>query len=233
MTSAPKLSHTSLRSFTVSGRPPLFFESQRIIRSGSILLWISPVIVGPKVFSWSEPIQIRNQLGLWMQVDNAAPMPVPVQMRIPRLNMAEAWPTPAVTISAPAGLQVEQSEKHTKLELPSPHRLGRIVNHLLCKVSLHSADHVVSVRTDPLANDAKSMILHNRGTADSPQQTLLHAPSELQDRNLGRWLHTRISTQSHWQSTLHSPKASTHNLNLNGHFSEREPRDKHTIGPTS
>jgi hypothetical protein len=36
------------------------------------------------------------QFGLWMQVDSAAPMPVPVQMRIPRLNMAEACPTPAV-----------------------------------------------------------------------------------------------------------------------------------------
>lgn len=35
------------------------------------------------------------QLGLWMQVDSAAPMPVPVQTRMPLLNMAEAWPTPA------------------------------------------------------------------------------------------------------------------------------------------
>jgi hypothetical protein len=38
MTSAPKLSHVSLSSFTVSGRPPRFFESQRIIRSGSMCL---------------------------------------------------------------------------------------------------------------------------------------------------------------------------------------------------
>ncbi len=51
MTSAPKLSHVSLRSFMVSGRPPCFFESQRIILSGSICWRISPVIVGPKVFS--------------------------------------------------------------------------------------------------------------------------------------------------------------------------------------
>ena len=53
-------------------------------------------MVGPNVRSWSEPIQIRNQLGDWMQVESAAPMPVPVQMRIPRVNMADAWPTPAV-----------------------------------------------------------------------------------------------------------------------------------------
>src|SRR5690606_15813006 len=36
------------------------------------------------------------QFGLWIQVDRAAPIPVPVQMRMPRLNMAEACPTPAV-----------------------------------------------------------------------------------------------------------------------------------------
>ena len=36
------------------------------------------------------------QFGLWMQVDKAAPIPVPVQIRMPRLNMAEACPTPAI-----------------------------------------------------------------------------------------------------------------------------------------
>jgi hypothetical protein len=113
ITSAPKFSHVSLRSCIVSGRLPRFFESQRIILSGSICLWIRPVIVGPKVLSWSEPIQMRNlaelqkriqknclrvayQSGLWMQVDSAAPIPVPVQMRIPLLNRADACPTPAI-----------------------------------------------------------------------------------------------------------------------------------------
>ena len=90
MTSAPKLCQVSLRSLTLSGRPPRFLESQRIMRSGSMYFVMRPVMVGPNVFSWSDPIQIRNQLGLWMQVERAAPMPVPVQMRIPRLNMAEA-----------------------------------------------------------------------------------------------------------------------------------------------
>jgi hypothetical protein len=78
-----------------------------------MLLWMRFEMVGPKVRSWSEPIQIRNlrgagqlgdvesgegeryQLGLWMQVERAAPMPVPVQIRMPRRNMADACPTPA------------------------------------------------------------------------------------------------------------------------------------------
>jgi len=51
MTSALKLFQVSLRSWTVSGRPPRFFESQRIMRSGSMCLWIRPVIVVPNVRS--------------------------------------------------------------------------------------------------------------------------------------------------------------------------------------
>jgi hypothetical protein len=96
MTSAPNLVHVSFKSSIESGRPPRFFESQRIIRSGSMCFLIRPVMVGPKVFSWSDPIQIRNQFELWIQVDSAAPIPVPVQMRIPLLKIAEACPTPAV-----------------------------------------------------------------------------------------------------------------------------------------
>lgn len=60
------------------------------MRSGSMLLWMSAEMVGPKVRSWSDPIQMKNQLGLCIHVESAAPMPVPVQMRIPRLNIAEA-----------------------------------------------------------------------------------------------------------------------------------------------
>ena len=37
-----------------------------------------------------------HQFGLWMQVDKAAPIPVPVQTRIPLLNIADACPTPAI-----------------------------------------------------------------------------------------------------------------------------------------
>jgi hypothetical protein len=97
-TSAPNRVHVSRSNAMVSGRPPRFFESQSIMRSGSMCFLIRFVMVGPKVFSWSDPIQMRNQSGDWMQVESAAPMPVPVQMRMPRLNMAEAWPTPAVMV---------------------------------------------------------------------------------------------------------------------------------------
>jgi len=41
---------------------------------------------------------MRNQFGDCMHVESAAPIPVPVQMRMPRLNIAEAWPTPAVVL---------------------------------------------------------------------------------------------------------------------------------------
>ena len=81
-----------------------------------------PAIVGPNVFSWSEPIHIRNQFGLcqknisverrkreflngsflredgmrtWRHVDSAAPRPVPVQTRIPRLYKYDVFETPA------------------------------------------------------------------------------------------------------------------------------------------
>ena len=41
-------------------------------------------------------VQGAYQFGLCMQVDSAAPMPVPVQTRIPLLNIADACPTPAI-----------------------------------------------------------------------------------------------------------------------------------------
>ena len=96
ITSALQETHVSFNNFIVSGRPPRFLLSHSIMRSGSILLCISADTVGPNVRSWSDPIQIRNQFGDWMHVESAAPMPVPVQIRMPRVNMADALPTPAV-----------------------------------------------------------------------------------------------------------------------------------------
>lgn len=84
-TSALKLLYASFTSFSVSGLPPLCLESQRVIRSGSMPFLISPEIVGPNVFSWSEPIQMRYQSLLCRHVERAAPSPVPVHTRIPRL----------------------------------------------------------------------------------------------------------------------------------------------------
>lgn len=60
ITSAPKLFQVSFRSCIVSGRPPRSFVSHSIIRSGSMLSWMSREIVDPNVFIWSEPIQMRN-----------------------------------------------------------------------------------------------------------------------------------------------------------------------------
>jgi len=91
---------------------------------------MSPEIVGPKVFSWSEPdrrssfqhiekplrdtripiqikylyivnfdilrlVKLTDQSGDCMQVDKAAPIPVPVQIRIPRLYSLDELETPA------------------------------------------------------------------------------------------------------------------------------------------
>lgn len=46
---------------------PLAFESQSVTREGSSFLWIRLEIVGPNVFSWSEPIQMRYLHGAWDQ----------------------------------------------------------------------------------------------------------------------------------------------------------------------
>lgn len=179
MTSAPKLCHVSFSSCTESGLPPRFFESHRIMRSGSMLSWMRRDIVGPNVLSWSEPIQMRNlirmlddksdvvekksvcnyQLGFWIQVDKAAPIPVPVQIRIPRLNIADAWPTPALRRQF---LRVFYGRlKLTKLELSRPHELRRVLDQALGKVALHATYHVMIRRLRSLANDSKRMVFHD------------------------------------------------------------------------
>jgi hypothetical protein len=165
MTSAPQLFHVSLSSWTLSGLPPRFFESQRIILSGSMCFLMRPVMVGPKVRSWSEPIQMRNQSGLWMHVESAAPMPVPVQMRMPRLYIAEAWPTPA--IQCQRFHSTLEREVRTELQLPSPYCLWRVCHEVPCKVTLHAADHVVVRSFPPLTDDAEGMILHHRSAANA------------------------------------------------------------------
>jgi hypothetical protein len=87
--------YASLTSFITSGRPPRARLSHRQSRSGPRLSWIRREIVGPNVFSWSDPIQMRYQSGDWRQVDSAAPSPVPVHMRIPRLYNVDVFETPA------------------------------------------------------------------------------------------------------------------------------------------
>lgn len=48
--------YTSFRILRVSGRPPLTLLSQSKYRSGPRFLVIRPLIVGPKVLYWSEPV---------------------------------------------------------------------------------------------------------------------------------------------------------------------------------
>lgn len=153
--------YTSFRIFIVSGRPPRALESQSSNRSGSTCRWMSPLMVGPNVFSWSEPVFARShkvnlcrlmrrsaekafprtdpdqepaqwgeavcqrynyaapvgrrahQFGDWMHVERAAPMPVPVQIRIPRLYRVEVFEMPAncdACVSQACCVMVESSQ---------------------------------------------------------------------------------------------------------------------------
>jgi len=53
------------------------------------------------VSNWSARLSLRDnrydpyQLGDWMQVDRAAPRPVPVHIRMPRLYSVDVFDTPA------------------------------------------------------------------------------------------------------------------------------------------
>ena len=132
-----------------------------------------------------------------MQVDNAAPIPVPVQIRMPRLNMAEACPTPAIPcVSRPLRIsclgktgdergQWGRQGARTKLELSGPHRLWGVGHEVLGEVTLHAADHVVTPGFPALADDAKSVVFHDRGSADPPEKPLLHPTLELEDGDFG------------------------------------------------
>ena len=70
--------YTCFRIFIVSGRPPRNFESQRRRRSGSMCRWMRPLMVGPKVFSWSEPVRaIQRQHSFPLRAKERATLPRP------------------------------------------------------------------------------------------------------------------------------------------------------------
>ena len=79
----------------------------------------------------------------------------------------------------------------TELELPRPHRLGRVRDDPLRKVALHAADHVMCARLPAFADDTEGVVLHDGRAADAAQQTLLHAAVKLEDRHFGRGLNLR------------------------------------------
>jgi len=74
-------------------------------------------------------------------------------------------------------------QEHTELELSCPYSLWWIGDEVLGEVSLNTTDHVVMGSIAALADDTKSVVLHDGRTADSSQKTLLHAALELEDRD--------------------------------------------------
>lgn len=72
----------------------------------------------------------------------------------------------------------------TKLELASPHSLGRVLDERFGKVTLHATDHVVTVGLGTLADNAKGVVLHDGGAADPAKKTLLHSALEAEDGDL-------------------------------------------------
>lgn len=82
-----------------------------------------------------------------MHVDNAAPKPVPVQTRIPRLYSVEVFDTPANwwTIS----LNEIRRRFPTDFQLPCPNSGGRISDQLASEVALDTADQEMFFRVYP------------------------------------------------------------------------------------
>jgi hypothetical protein len=110
-------------------------------------------------------------------------------MRIPRLNIAEAWPTPAVDVLVDEHAKrkyVSSSVRLTELEFSCPNSLWGVLNEILGKVSLNTADHVVTVGLATFTDDTEGVVLHDRGPTDASQKTLLHAALEFEDCDLGR-----------------------------------------------
>jgi len=81
----------------------------------------------------------------------------------------------------------------TEFKLPSPHRFGWILDESSCEVTLDTADHVMVWRFSALADDSKSMVLHNGGATDSAQETLLYSTVKAENGDFGRWLKAYFS----------------------------------------
>lgn len=77
----------------------------------------------------------------------------------------------------------------TELQFSCPDCLRGVSNKRPCEVALNAADHVMMGRLASFANDSKRVVFHDRSTADTTQETLLHAALEAYDCNLRRWLY--------------------------------------------
>lgn len=76
----------------------------------------------------------------------------------------------------------------SELHLSSPYEFGWVFDKALREVTLDTADHIMIRSVPAFANDSESMVLHDRGTTDSTQETLLHTASETENGDLWRGL---------------------------------------------
>ena len=98
------------------------------------------------------------QYGDWMHVDRAAPRPVPVQIRMPRLYSVDVFETPANCVQRISGGR-QCKMNHTNLQLPGPQSSGWVIDQTAREVTLHTTDHVVvlCVRTLPTNQSASAV----------------------------------------------------------------------------
>ena len=115
-----------------------------------------------------------------------------------------------------------QNDKRTEFQLSCPHRFWRVDNKTLREVALNTADHIMVWRLSALTDDSKGVVLHNRGSTNSTQETLLHAPIETKNGNFRRRLnHTSIDIRE-------TPQI-TYNFNFNWDLSKGNPGNKNTV----
>lgn len=86
-----------------------------------------------------------------------------------------------------------RENKHTELQLSGPHSLGWVDDKTLRKITLNTTDHVMVLSFPALADNSKGVVLHDRGTTDSAQETLLHPAVETENGDFGRWLKPYVS----------------------------------------
>jgi hypothetical protein len=105
------------------------------------------------------------------------------------LNIAEAWPTPAVVVLVNGYTRRNYMSNRvwlTKLELSRPYSLGWVFDEVLGEVSLDTTDHIMTVALATLTDDTKGVVFHDGCSADASQKTLLHAALKFEDCNFWR-----------------------------------------------
>jgi hypothetical protein len=126
-----------------------------------------------------------------MHVDNAAPIPVPVQILIPRRYSFEVLDTPAnftKQIQRVNKLSLKSADGVLYLDLPSPYVFWWVFNQPSSEIALNATYHVVIWRVSPFRNDTESVVLQDAASTDSTEQPLLHTAIETQHSDLWRRL---------------------------------------------